>query len=175
MTNDRKAPSVASAFRLPEVCRQIYSETATLTYSGCVFQLQAENMEASEFFGHWVGSLLPAQKEVVADVGLSEMFMESYLFEDPMSFRKGLAGLERVHLRDCDLDVLRFMCTECHDELSEEVVTAEDFKAWVRERVAEMEGDGVEVVFYPPLPTTEVWYDDTDESLYEDEGVEGDE
>lgn len=165
-------PTVLSAFHLPEVCRQIYTETATLAYLGNIFHLQHSYLDGYEFFQEWSDGLIPAQRDAVMDIAVAEEFMESYFFDYPDSlFRDGLPGLKRVHLRDCDLCVFKFMCTECHDRPPSDVVTGEDFKRWIQEMVSEREGDGVEVVFYPAPPCTEVWFGDLSDC---DVAAEGD-
>lgn len=62
---------IPMAFHLPEVCRQIYSETATLAYKLNTFQVGCPDAA-------WVQNLLPAQRVAIRAVEPSAMIAEAY-------------------------------------------------------------------------------------------------
>ena len=71
LTN-RRAVRSRSAFHLPEVCRQIYSETAVALYQGNVFVADADFVQS--FYtarGDPISRLLPAQKKAITVLQLT--------------------------------------------------------------------------------------------------------
>jgi hypothetical protein len=62
------------AFRLPEVSRQIYSETAVLTYTVNTFVLD----DGMANYTNWASRLLPAQRNAVVSIELCPAFFAEY-------------------------------------------------------------------------------------------------
>jgi hypothetical protein len=95
------------AFHLPEVCRQIYVEAATLAYSSNIFTVDRR------FFllKNWARtSLLPAQRDAIAAVELDKDVLRDYLLYQPRRplVACGLRNLTHVHVSlHTQIDYLR--------------------------------------------------------------------
>lgn len=85
-----------SAFHLPEVCRQIYAETATLACSVNTFLISSRKRENML----WVKHLSVAQRDAIHAVELNESYFQfKYMDTKTMPFRKrGLRNLTHVYI-----------------------------------------------------------------------------
>jgi hypothetical protein len=119
VTNDRQL----STFHLPEVCRQIYAETAILAYSTNTFALFPLD-------SGWVGTLSQIQRKAITRVELNDLYKYLHLFQ----FRYGMASLKNKGL---------IRLTHCHVSISEQQLAKKDLrepflslsndrKSWVR-------------------------------------------
>lgn len=97
-----------SAFHLPEVCRQIYAETATMSYALNTFLVDILQ-------DTWVTSLLPAQREAIMqiepDTGYSHLLIMD-VFPDPPIWTRTFPSLRRLVISNASLDYLISRYTE---------------------------------------------------------------
>ncbi|KAJ4287978.1 beta transducin [Kalmusia sp. IMI 367209] len=142
----RKRSHIHTAFHLPETCRQIYAETATLAYTRTIFLLD-DSADRFRLVREWNSSLIPAHKEAIADISMSATSLEPYFtVSQDFIFRKFFPGLRRIHMSENDLDWLRIFLEI--EPLVDMESTVEDFQEWMQETVSEREGYGVKLVFY---------------------------
>lgn len=129
-----------SAFHLPEVCRQIYAETATLGYKLSTFYF-------SDIDDTWVTSLLPAQRDAITNLQLDLWKIDSYLDSLPeMTFRTIFPGLRRIH---CSGSVLAFIYD--YPDLGEDIhdgLPLNDYMGIICDWIKDKEGEDVQVIFY---------------------------
>jgi hypothetical protein len=93
-TNDRQL----SAFHLPEVCRQIYAETATLAYSTNTFLLCSHD----PFWLPWIRALSLTQREAITSIELRDLYeyLRDFRFRQSVASLRcqGLVGLTHFHV-----------------------------------------------------------------------------
>jgi hypothetical protein len=65
-----------SAFHLPEVCRQIYSETAVLAYKLNIFIIGIGIGRSNK---KWIKKLLSAQRDAITAIAPTDRFLDSYI------------------------------------------------------------------------------------------------
>jgi hypothetical protein len=82
-----------SAFHRPEVCRQVYSETATLAYKLNMFILGASQVLSP----NWATMLLPAQREAITRIEPEPRYL--MLLVDMYATRTHLRGQTQPSLR----------------------------------------------------------------------------
>ena len=82
-----------SAYHLPEVCRQVYSETATLAYKLNMFILGASQVLSP----NWATMLLPAQREAITRIKPEPRYL--MLLVDMYATRTHLRGQTQPSLR----------------------------------------------------------------------------
>lgn len=79
-------PVVPAASHVPEVWRQIYSETVLTSYRHSVFFIASQETVPSS----WSAGLLPAQRTVVTRVQIGPRALRTYLRRDPWTSRKSI-------------------------------------------------------------------------------------
>ncbi|KAF2831131.1 hypothetical protein CC86DRAFT_463099 [Ophiobolus disseminans] len=131
-----------TAFHLPEVCRQIYCDTAIMAYQRHIFIVDSFDLgEESQF----IAALLPAQRNAVVAVGPKTRFFESYVSNHyGKVFRKRFPGLKRIEVAP---DALSLIQSFNRHEDKNGSWSDEEWKQWAVEKVQQREGDDVEVVF----------------------------
>ncbi|KAH7069369.1 hypothetical protein FB567DRAFT_598974 [Paraphoma chrysanthemicola] len=135
-----------TAFHLPEVCRQIYSETATLAYNLNTFILEFDIGGNKDL----IKNLLPAQKNAIRSVMPQSIFFERYVaYKDSdvhkNTFRATLPHLRRVEVPEDALSLITTFNGSTIDPARS--WTLEMWQKWVDEQVKKKEGDDIEVVF----------------------------
>jgi hypothetical protein len=65
-----------SAFHLPEVCRQIYSETAILAYKLNIFVIGIGIGRSNK---KWIKKLLPAQRDAITAIAPTDAFLNNHI------------------------------------------------------------------------------------------------
>lgn len=144
---DDPAPQ-PSAFHLPEVCRQIYSETAILAY-----MLNTLIINGSKYCEAWKDSLITAQKVAVRSVALAEPSWRMYVSGlRNRSLRAGFPNVRRIEMPKYVLllfpnDTISSMEPMEAVEAMKEWDT-EQSRALMEQKVKKMEGEDVEVIFY---------------------------
>ncbi|KAJ4345258.1 uncharacterized protein N0V89_011388 [Didymosphaeria variabile] len=138
-----------AAFHLPEVSRQIYTETATLAYPDTVFYLDTGRWGAPLFVQTWSATLTPAHKDAITDISINKNYLEYYLNESRRSFRANLPALKRIHVDESDFDLRKIVCIARHGRPLWMVWTVEELKEWIQMAVNYNEHNEVKVVFYP--------------------------
>lgn len=88
----------SAAIHLPQVCRQIYHETATLVYSSNIFVFRHFDLMNQELKA-WVASLIPAQRDAITDIELSHSDVLTNFWPMGRNFvyKELLPGLKRIH------------------------------------------------------------------------------
>jgi hypothetical protein len=119
VTKDRKL----SAFHLPEVCRQIYAETATLAYSTNTFALFPLDLG-------WVETLSRTQRKAITRVEINNFYKYLYLFKFRFSMaslrNKGLVRLTHCHVSIGEQQLAK---TDLHEPF---LRLSKDRQSWVR-------------------------------------------
>jgi hypothetical protein len=98
----RSTTRMTSAFHLPEVCRQIYSETATLGYSLNTFIMPDEHLN----YDNWATSLLPAYRKAIKTIEPEPIGL-NYLMNSQLAKRlrrRTFPGLTRIIVSDIAID-----------------------------------------------------------------------
>jgi len=134
-----------TAFHLPEVCRQMYCDTATLAYQRHTFMVDDYDMGDKD---ELLSSLLPAQRNAITAMAPASPFFESYI-SDPDShrkaFRRSFPNLERIVVPSDALElIIVFNKSGGKDRTG---WTTENWQQWVVERVEKTEGEDIKVVF----------------------------
>ena len=118
--------SQPSGFHLPEVCRQIYSETATLGYKLNTFIL---DLDGCGFSAKWVDSLLPAQTNAMTSVVPKCVSFESYVASPYVeSLRTTFPNLNRIEVPSDAVSLVRRFNREAD---STGLWTLEQWREWV--------------------------------------------
>jgi hypothetical protein len=134
-------PSLASTFRFPEVCRQIYFEAGLLTYSQNVFV--ADNQYW--YYCEWPGLVPAAKREAITSVGL-HFFLEEYLLErrkyPNKSLRKFFPNLKSIEIIN---DIYWIVHWPDQYPDTENVRTQKEWREWVVRKLKEKEGDDIEI------------------------------
>ncbi|KAH7076356.1 hypothetical protein BKA63DRAFT_564750 [Paraphoma chrysanthemicola] len=139
----------STAFHLPEVCRQIYSETATLAYALNTFIIDFDTGGNKDL----IKNLLPAQKNAIRSVMPQFIFFERYVaceYGDvyKRSFKAIIPHLKRVEVPK---DAIRLIKTFNGSRVDPaRSWTVEKWQQWVVEQVQKKEGDDIDVVFEDP-------------------------
>jgi hypothetical protein len=141
---------VLLAFHLPEVCRQLYAETAVLAYTLNTFIVDSHFLD----YNTWASKLMPAQRNSIKYVVASQDF-----FSHHASDQHTLSLKHRAHgpLRNlCHIRIRRdarnqFLGDRSVAYLSNQDLTQdqtqEQWKAWTVRKLKEIEGEEVEVEF----------------------------
>jgi hypothetical protein len=119
VTNDRQP----SAFHLPEVCRQIYAETATLAYSTNTFALFPLDLG-------WFETLSQTQRKAITRVEINNFYKYLYLLQ----FRYSMASLRNkglIRLTHCRVSISeqQLAKTDLHEPF---LSLSNDRESWVR-------------------------------------------
>jgi hypothetical protein len=136
------------AFHLPEVCRQVYIETATLSYSTNIFLVGSESLLCK----NWARKeILLAQRDAITKVELGFEILTRHYFSTyvwPASLRRrGFRNLTHVyiscHTRKVSVKKWRrhLYLWELHLKGSKELLT------WCEAKLREKEGSDLVVVF----------------------------
>jgi hypothetical protein len=106
VSSDKEAQGfVKPAFQLPRVCRQIYSETATLAYVLNTFKFDRETLTKNKgkYSGNgystmdlWLDRLLPAQIKAIQSLQVSRWYWRRYVSGLRPAFRNRFPGLKWV-------------------------------------------------------------------------------
>ncbi|KAH7399680.1 hypothetical protein BKA66DRAFT_452360 [Pyrenochaeta sp. MPI-SDFR-AT-0127] len=131
----------SSGFKLPQVCRQIYAETATLGYKLNTFILEHNNWP-KEAIGH----LLLAQKDAVESILLEMTLFESYISSNVgYSIRSRYPNLKRIEVPDCAFGFKQFPSGNDHWMNAS---THGWWWEWAIEKIQQKEGQNIEIIFY---------------------------
>jgi hypothetical protein len=131
-----------TAFHLPEVCRQIYFETAILAYKLNTFIIDLYIDGNREI----MKALLPAQRDAVASVVPESIFFEIYVTNKPIqSLRTTFPNLKRIEVPSGSLELIGSF--QRYSDPAKRTWTREQWSSWVVEGVKEKEGNDIEVVF----------------------------
>ena len=149
--SDRKTKKLRTAFRLPEVCRSVYRETAILGYALNTFVFVGE---VSKSFGRedgpdgaiegWTMERIPAQLSVIKTIRPHWMNMLDYIHKDnTRTIKQFYPGLRKV------LVPKRTVSVEANapDRGPMRKLLRQQAKNRILTRVKELEGDDVEVMF----------------------------
>ena len=152
-TSDRECERAAeSAFHLPEVCRQIYTETATLAYHGTIFYFPKREKVSKEI-NKWSRGLLPAQRNAITDIAVKGSGIADYFrCKSSSPLLDSLPGLERVHIYEIDCIFRVISLYWAMDDMllfSNHPQQIPDFADWARERMHQIGNKNVEVICYP--------------------------
>jgi hypothetical protein len=140
---------VPLAFCLPEVCRQIYSETAVLAYTLNTFIIDSSFCTSDT----WASKLLPAQRNSIKYILLPASFSSYHILDDyaPAFKRRAYAPLQNLrHIRTSYNAWVPFLL-ERHPIISACLgypdLAQDQWKPWIMKRLKEKEGEDVEIEF----------------------------
>lgn len=133
---------VPVAFRLPEVCRQIYSEAALTAYYENVFMLITNSS---------VEALTLAQRKAITNVRIGHKLLSTYLTRrlriKPL--RRSLPDLQHIIVSESILEnvvMIRYDISDVWPETDDKVA---HFKDWMLQRIKSKDGDMIKVTFDP--------------------------
>jgi hypothetical protein len=126
-----KKTAIGTAFHLPEVCRQIYAETATLGYATSSFFIRSTCAGTP-----WSSLLNLAQRSAIQSLRILSSTMYRYLMDNPNigSFTSIFPSLEEIRIRACDT-------------VSKIEQGFEDDRKFIVEKIRKKEGKELRVVF----------------------------
>lgn len=137
---------VNSAFHLPEVCRLVYTETATLGYPGNTFDFHGLCWSIHEG-ASWAECLLPAHRDSIRNirVGVDDFVVQLESKCGPV-FTTTFPGLQRLRIsgNEINCDVLDW---ELLEKYSDPLWTWEHWKIWMRGTFNEQKGKHVQLIF----------------------------
>jgi hypothetical protein len=139
----RKFSTVASGFRLPEVCRQIYSETSLIAYGQSTFELENRDLDRTG-----LKFLMPVKTREITSIEMSPEGMCRRYIWYPVSWiresiRDGFCpNLRRIIIGRLALEILK---AEKYD--SKYRALPADKKAWLVDEIKHREGSDIEVEF----------------------------
>jgi hypothetical protein len=132
------------AFHLPEVCRQIYIETATLAYSSNIFLVDSDSLSCQ----NWARKKISlAQRDAIVRVEMDYGALFKQLFGVPASLRlRGFRNLTHIHvpLRMQHEQVLKHL--SIYPALYD-LDLAEEYPTICEAKLKEIDGSDIEVVF----------------------------
>jgi hypothetical protein len=153
---------VAAAFHLPEVSRQIYSETAMLTYTSNTFAVTYYTIRN---FGRskksWPASLLLAHQRAVRTVILTWDHiwdcMQCFSWVNPI--RKGFPNVEKIIITATGVEYVRELEWETEDP--EQEMTREQWQHRIAGSLRNVHGDDIKIEFevggdFEPIVLSEV-------------------
>lgn len=153
--NARQYENVTSAFRLPEVCRQVYSETSLMAYSQSTFTFDFDSLRLC----HHLKELKPAQKQAITSIELDPLAVhrytvlnyEFYDFDVLGSFWKPLKkmyfpNLKKIIINQLALEVWKYHAFQWQ-------VHVEDWKDFLTQSFSVREDPEVEIVIKDPDPS----------------------
>jgi hypothetical protein len=136
---------VLSAFHLPEVCRQVYSETVLLAYKHNVITVDCDILDPG---WHWPKILLPAQRNAVTSVLLVDNLPHTYLAKEKDHtqnlLRAYFPNMKSIEVPDHELEVI-IEHRRSSPRGTEALVTHRDWRYWLVQKLKEKEGNDIEV------------------------------
>ena len=181
LDNCIESESLPAAFHLPEVSRQVYSETATLAYQSNIWVIRA--MKPCGKYVYGFTNLLPAQRNAITSVAPTNdclSFSLGYGYF-PGSMRINFPNIKRIHLTALGVDTIR------RDKWSDnrfwndedQKRTRKQWEELITARLKKEVGDDIEVIIEKgeesgPLRASES-EDEQDEEDDEADGEEEDE
>ncbi|KAF3001952.1 hypothetical protein E8E13_007211 [Curvularia kusanoi] len=148
----RPSENVSSAFSLPRVCRQVYSETALTAYRECVFVLdKPSDLRTIE------ETFLKVQRNAIVALDLHHMIVDVAILPPPLivwvktSVRRVLPNLRRLHVTDFELCCIHERCVrrfgDWMSKEDKELHEAKDKQAWFLRWYTGILESGIEIVF----------------------------
>ncbi|KAH7408109.1 hypothetical protein DE146DRAFT_776380 [Phaeosphaeria sp. MPI-PUGE-AT-0046c] len=138
-----------TAFHLPEVCRRIYADSATLAYSVNIFKLGRQD-------GTWINCLLRAQRDAMLSVDLS-MYFATDMYSGKISctslqstissLRSRFPNLRQVHIADKAKEMVESSHLVAVGDMPRREV--EKWHEHIVSLVKGKEGDDIEVLVEP--------------------------
>jgi hypothetical protein len=132
--------SISSAFHLPEVCRKIYSETATLGYSLNTFVITSSHLN----YNNWATGLLLAYRRAIQNIEPDPSYLESLTVRRlvrPIKSRD-FPELTTIMVSNIALDYISYKYKRTWPDC-----TTDDWKPIVERNIHENHGQDLEVVF----------------------------
>lgn len=139
---------VQSAFHLLEVCRQVYSETATLGYSLNIFTFKELSFCAPfEFVKSWATSLTSAHRDAIKEIELTPYTFEEYTDRGcKVKLSEIFPGLKRIRVNDSVVSLVSVYGNWDEDAQRPAKEEREGWKNWMRKKVKQKEGDDVQLI-----------------------------
>jgi hypothetical protein len=136
------------AFHLPEVCRQVYIETATLSYSSNVFLVGPGSM----VYKNWSKKkTLLAQRDAIARVELEYDILDDQIYRCHSLGRslkqRGFRNLTHIHVPLRTRNLLVKGWRKFHFTYTPDLEEPEEFLTWCETRLKQIEGSDLVVVF----------------------------
>jgi hypothetical protein len=135
-----------AAFHLPEVCRQIYIETATLSYSSNVFLVDEESLMCK----NWAkGEILLAQRDAITRVELGLNILNKQLWKN----HRPTYSLKQRSFRNLTHTYVSFHTQKLlvkdsiHWMLDHDETDISKFLNWCEAKLKDIEGSDLVVVF----------------------------
>jgi hypothetical protein len=140
--------SEPSAFHLPEVCRQIYSETTTLGYSLNVFAV-SYNLNYSS---NWATGLLAAYRKAITHIEPDYLYLLDLVTElERRPMFKALPHITHIFVSEIAISYLLHISARRHSRLPMTPAnTRDEWEAWITGQIKAGQGDHIEVVFESP-------------------------
>jgi hypothetical protein len=128
-----------SAFHLPEVCRQIYSETAVLGCKLNTFVITTSHLN----YKNWAIGLLPVYRRAIQSIEPDTEYLATLVdgFARPLKLRV-FPGLTTIIVSDIALDCLLHKYKRKYPGY-----TTDDWKSLVERKIHENHGQDLEVIF----------------------------
>ena len=153
--NARQCENVTSAFRLPEVCRQVYSETSLMTYSLSTFTFDFFSLRLC----HDLKELKTAQKQAITSIEFDPLAVHRYTVLNQDFYEIDLLGpyykplkkmyfpnLKKIIINQLALEVWKYHAFQCQ-------VHVEDWKELLTQAFRLREDPEVEIVIKDPDPS----------------------
>ena len=167
-----KNDKLPSAFHLPEVCRQIYSETATLAYRLNTFIADSSLLN----YVNWSTRLLPAHRNAISAVEPEASFFQTWINSRAGSLRQqSFPKLQRIIVsKESMEEVMTFFEYARRSFSLADPGPLVDFQFWTVHKLKALEGEDIEVEFEKG-PDVQELLDIANNVIYEDddEEVEG--
>lgn len=134
-----------AAFRLPEVCRQVYAETVLVSYSVSTFYFLEEYLSRNGA----VQCLMAAQRQAISFVQIDPHCLGSYMgsgfriLEKPLT--SVLPNLKVILVSTVAIEYVRFYGRVCSASVGQD--TDEEWRRRVAERLTYVHGDGIMIEF----------------------------
>ncbi|KAF2634929.1 hypothetical protein P280DRAFT_523591 [Massarina eburnea CBS 473.64] len=155
--------AVSSAFHLPQVCRQIYAETAPLGFAHKEFVFGSSSDTGFRLFAlngldtlkHWAETLAPAHRNSVTDVKIQDVISyANYINTNRTdSIKDILPGLQRLHLPDAISKnpyaprmVIKLAESAIPPDARSLPWVQSDWMNWLNGRFAQLAGEGVQQI-----------------------------
>jgi hypothetical protein len=142
---DRPECRAPCAFHLPEVCRQVYSETTMLAYKHNIFIL--DKLWYQYWIDPWTNQLLPVQRRAITAVVPTTSFFLSYLLGNRL-LRDILPNLKCVEFTTGIFwSAVYYMDRYRVASKAYRFYSSEAMQEWIIETIQIREGDDIEVKF----------------------------
>ena len=149
----RQHEKIATAFHLPEVCRQIYSETALVAYSQSTFTFGAEYLNCR----NCLTLLKPVQRRAIISIELDPKVLNLCVDDTPWYMFNDRTGLnfkpfKATFFPNLERFIISRLAFECIWR-DKKPMSQGDCKEWITRALQRREGCDIKVEFKDPDPS----------------------